>query len=64
MAHPLLEDPYAGLDDPTKLPEGLMESLTSADIKCNARRNQEQAIKAGQVPAGVIVDQIIEESVE
>jgi len=38
-----------------------MESLTSADIKCNARRNQEAIIKAGKVPEGIIVDQIIEE---
>jgi hypothetical protein len=38
-----------------------MESLTSADLKCNARRNQEAVIKAGKVPAGVIVDQIITE---
>ena len=59
-AHPLLDDPYAGLDDPTKLPEGLMDSLTSADLKCNARRNQETAIKNGTVPEGIVVDQIIE----
>jgi hypothetical protein len=61
VAHPLLENPYAGVDNPEELPEGLMESLTSADIKCNARRNQEAAIKAGNVPAGVVVDQIITE---
>ena len=60
-AHPLLKDPYVGLDDAEKLPEGLMESLTSADIKCNARRNQEAAIKNGTVPEGVIIDQIIGE---
>ena len=59
--HPVLDDPYAGLDDPSKLPEGLMESLTIADLKCNARRNQENAIKNGTVPPGVVVDQIIGE---
>ena len=60
-AHPLLDDPYVGLDDATKLPDGLMDSLTSADLKCNARRNQETAIKNGTVPEGIVVDQIITE---
>ena len=64
VAHPLLEDPYAGLDDDSKLPEGFKESLTTADIKSNARRNQENAVKEGRVPEGVINDMIITEEEE
>lgn len=64
IAHPLLEDPYAGLDDDSKLPEGFKESLTTADIKSNARRNQENAVKEGRVPEGVINDMIITEEEE
>lgn len=60
-AHPLLEDPYAGLDNPDLLPEGFLESLTSADMKSNSRRNQENAIKEGKVPEGVVVDMIIKD---
>ena len=63
-AHPLLENPYTGLDDDSKLPEGFKESLTTADIKSNARRNQENAIKEGRVPEGVVVDMIIKEEEE
>ena len=63
-AHPLLDDPYTGLDDDSKLPEGFRESLTTADIKSNARRNQENAIKEGRVPEGVVVDMIIKEDEE
>lgn len=63
-AHPLLDDPYTGVDDDSKLPEGFKESLTVADIKSNARRNQENAIKEGRVPAGVVVDMIIKEEEE
>lgn len=63
-AHPLLDDPYTGLDDESKLPEGFKESLTTADIKSNARRNQENAIKEGRVPEGVVVDMIIKEEEE
>jgi predicted 2-oxoglutarate/Fe(II)-dependent dioxygenase YbiX len=62
-AHPLLEDPYTGLDDDSKLPEGFKESLTTADMKSNARRNQENAVKEGRVPEGVINDMIIKEEV-
>lgn len=60
-AHPLLDDPYAGLDNPDLLPEGFKESLTSADMKSNSRRNQENAIKEGRVPEGVVVDMIIKD---
>jgi len=63
-AHPLLDDPYTGVNDDSKLPEGFKESLTVADIKSNARRNQENAIKEGRVPAGVVVDMIIKEEEE
>lgn len=63
-AHPLLDDPYAGLDNPDLLPEGFKESLTTADIKSNARRNQENAIKNGTVPEGVVPDMIIKEEEE
>ena len=62
-AHPLLDDPYTGLDDESKLPEGFKESLTTADMKSNARRNQENAVKEGRVPEGVINDMIIKEEV-
>lgn len=55
-AHPVLDDPYVGLDNPDFLPAGFKESLTTADIKSNARRNQENAIKEGRVPEGVVVD--------
>ena len=55
-AHPVLDDPYVGLDNPDLLPAGFKESLTTADIKSNARRNQENAIKEGRVPEGVVVD--------
>ena len=64
VAHPLLEDPYAGVDDESKLPPGFKESLTTADIKSNARRNQENAVKEGRVPEGVINDMIIKEEEE
>jgi hypothetical protein len=60
-AHPILEDPYVGLDDSSKLPKGFSDSLTSADIKSNARKNQERAIKEGRVPQGIIVDMILSE---
>lgn len=63
-AHPLLDDPYAGLNDDSLLPEGFKESLTTADIKSNARRNQEIAVKEGRVPEGVINDMIILEEEE
>ena len=55
-AHPVLDDPYVGLDNPDLLPAGFKESLTTADIKSNARRNQENAIKEGKVPEGVVID--------
>ena len=55
-AHPVLDDPYVGLDNPDLLPAGFKESLTTADIKSNARRNQENAIKEGRVPEGVVID--------
>jgi predicted 2-oxoglutarate/Fe(II)-dependent dioxygenase YbiX len=63
-AHPLLEDPYAGLDDDSKLPEGFKESLTIGDMKSNARRNQENAVKEGRVPEGVVNDMIISQEEE
>jgi hypothetical protein len=55
-AHPLLDDPYAGLDNPDLLPPGFLETQTAGQMKSNARRNQENAIKEGRVPEGVIVD--------
>ena len=61
-AHPILDDPYMGVDkyiyedDPSGLPEGFSESLTKRDMKSNARRNQENAIRENRVPPGVIMD--------
>lgn len=65
-AHPILEDPYMGVDeyinndDPSGLPQGFLDSLTKRDMKSNARRNQENAIKNGTVPPGAVVDMVFD----